>query len=65
MNRTIFYQQCKLTGRFRVRYDDEDGVSRREWVAADAWDEFLKRWSAQAYNFVETDFDDPDPQDRR
>ena len=62
-NRTIFYQQQELTGRFQVRYDDEDGLNCREWVAAKAWDEFLRRWSAQAYDFVETDFGDP--QDRR
>ena len=63
MNRTIFYQQHELTGRFRVQRQDEDGLSPCEWVAATAWDEFLQRWSTHGYSFVETDFGDP--QDRR
>lgn len=63
MIRTIFYRKHELTGRFEGRWQDRDGVDRRDWVPASRWQDFVRQWTAYGYTFIESDFGDG--QDRR
>jgi len=61
----VFYQPLGETGLVEAQWADEDERPRREIMAPAEWGEFLRRASARGYAFVEVDFGDVDPQDRR
>ena len=62
---TIFYRRHEPTGRFECRWEDRNGIDRRQWVAETSWQNFIRQWVAYGYTFIESDFTNDDPQDRR